>query len=692
MRMNNTIFRTIALAATLLLALLAGQGAWAQATQEVGVMFGYQQNQTQYKYAITPLNLGGQAVSTEYQSNNYVRFNDQEYDIGDDNIPLKMKLYGKVNFNNTGNFTVDNGGSKFEITFTSATKYIMGVSVYNSSDEAVSDCTITGSGTKSVTVKIPDQTIFSKVILTIANHTPFDKDNSATISGIDAEYLDDGVNEPVPTVTYRESNGSAPVTLTAGTDYTVSYKNNHYLGTATLTVTGTGNYIGSVSKDYNIRSYDLRDFNKLGDNIYEIATKDDLDHLAIYVNRENDCNGITFKQTADIAYNYQYAWDNIIIEEITLGDGTVKRVGHLYTENNYTAIGGYGKPFKGTYDGQGHSISGIRIKKDCNDNDNDKNNASSQGFIGFLGSGGTVKNVLVKDALIDAWTNIGGIVGYNSGTITDCTAYHVRVYCEKLSGQGHGPIIGYNEGTVTRSHNRECLTVRAIYSEFDNYSYTDNLFALTLGTSVTASKTSGESVTIDGVTYYTAGSTFTIGYSGEVPAGSTVIYTVTKTSGGRVVTSDVLTGTTLTMPAYDVTASAVAADNTMILTGTLIDGFYWTTFYHSAARYTLPEGATAYTMDGNYLLYRLGTDGRTIRENTAVVILSETQTIALTLTGDTSKVSIHGGGNILSGSDSPVKVSGLSGTPYVLGIVNGKLGFYEYKGGAVPANKAYFVQ
>ena len=51
-----------------------------------------------------------------------------------------------------------------------------------------------------------------------------------------------------PTVTVK--NGSA--TLTNGTDYTVSYKNNINVGTATATITGKGEYTGSVSKTFTI--------------------------------------------------------------------------------------------------------------------------------------------------------------------------------------------------------------------------------------------------------------------------------------------------------------------------------------------------------------------------------------------------------------------------------------------------------
>ena len=43
-------------------------------------------------------------------------------------------------------------------------------------------------------------------------------------------------------------------TLKSGTDYTVSYSNNIKVGTAKVTITGKGNYTGSVSKTYSIKN------------------------------------------------------------------------------------------------------------------------------------------------------------------------------------------------------------------------------------------------------------------------------------------------------------------------------------------------------------------------------------------------------------------------------------------------------
>lgn len=129
------------------------------------------------------------------------------------------------------------------------------------------------------------------------------------------------------------------------------------------------------------------------------------------------------------------------------------------------------------------------------------------------------------------------------------------------------------------------------------------------------------------------------------------------------------------------------------ITGTLSGGHYWATFFNSAACYTLSSGAKAYTMNSaDHQLYLLG-DGDIIPANTAVVIISDVAAITLTKDSDTA-VPVSGTDNILHGSNYGVRVSDIpAGTPYVLGIPDAKpLGFYQFTGAEIPANKAYYVE
>ncbi len=132
------------------------------------------------------------------------------------------------------------------------------------------------------------------------------------------------------------------------------------------------------------------------------------------------------------------------------------------------------------------------------------------------------------------------------------------------------------------------------------------------------------------------------------------------------------------------------APASIVLTATLNNGRYWTTFYNSLARYTLSEGAQAFIMDSNKVLYRLGDDGSEIPANTAVVIIANTASITLTKSTSNDAVDTHSIVNILEGSDIAVaKPSG--GKTYVLGVVDGAIGFYEYTASEnIPATKAYY--
>lgn len=77
--------------------------------------------------------------------------------------------------------------------------------------------------------------------------------SSTAVSGTGNKVYTGSVIKPVPAV---KVGGR---TLKNGTDFTVSYKNNTEPGTATLSVTGKGNYSGSVSKTFKITARAIND-------------------------------------------------------------------------------------------------------------------------------------------------------------------------------------------------------------------------------------------------------------------------------------------------------------------------------------------------------------------------------------------------------------------------------------------------
>lgn len=130
---------------------------------------------------------------------------------------------------------------------------------------------------------------------------------------------------------------------------------------------------------------------------------------------------------------------------------------------------------------------------------------------------------------------------------------------------------------------------------------------------------------------------------------------------------------------------------TIDITASLNNGFYWATFYNGESRYTLPEGAQAFTLNASKQLYILGTDGSVIPAGTAVIIKADSAAITLTKSDDASSISVNGGSNILVGADAPTPTYSVVGTPYVLGISGGALGYYKYTGSGIPAGKAYYI-
>jgi len=111
----------------------------------------------------------------------------------------------------------------------------------------------------------------------------------------------------------------------------------------------------------------------------------------------------------------------------------------VYDENNTEYIG--------TINGEGHTITGLHIN----------NNSGDQGFIGALGEGGTVKNLTFADVHMTAGQSSGIVAGRSRGTIENChVTSGVNSY---IHGSQHvGGIVGYNEGSVTGCTNSGTVT------------------------------------------------------------------------------------------------------------------------------------------------------------------------------------------------------------------------------------------
>lgn len=119
-------------------------------------------------------------------------------------------------------------------------------SLYSGTDYTVSYSNNTAVGTASVKVSGKGNYTGS-VTKTFSIVKPAETDVAkCTVSNISNQRYTGSAIKPSVTVKLGST------TLTSGTDYTVSYKNNTKPGRATVTVTGKGKYTGSVSRNFII--------------------------------------------------------------------------------------------------------------------------------------------------------------------------------------------------------------------------------------------------------------------------------------------------------------------------------------------------------------------------------------------------------------------------------------------------------
>ena len=136
--------------------------------------------------------------------------------------------------------------------------------------------------------------------------------------------------------------------------------------------------------------------------------------------------------------------------------------------------------YTGTFDGNGHTISGLYI--------NDVS-AVNVGLFGYTGSGSVIKDLTVagkiiccngavfvkenngsilrctNNADIDAQEEVGGIAQQNNGNITDCVNAGAVYSRFAISSCSSGGIVSRNAGTVTGCVNNGVIKLFSVYGE-----------------------------------------------------------------------------------------------------------------------------------------------------------------------------------------------------------------------------------
>ncbi len=140
-----------------------------------------------------------------------------------------------------------------------------------------------------------------------------------------------------------------------------------------------------------------------------VSSKAELESLASYVNSGGG-SGVSIVLTADI----------------DLG---------CSAEKPWTPIGTEAAPFSGTFDGGGHTISGLYTDQ----------NSDYQGLFGYAAQGSAIRNFGITDGSVSgSGGSVGTIAGYSAGEISRCYS---------AASSSGGGIVGNNAGEVSNCYN-----------------------------------------------------------------------------------------------------------------------------------------------------------------------------------------------------------------------------------------------
>ena len=187
-----------------------------------------------------------------------------------------------------------------------------------------------------------------------------------------------------------------------------------------------------------------------GETAFTIATKADLNGLKDMVSSASGAAGKTIYLVADIELN-----DTSKVSDWSML--TIKQAADAGFVQWDTPAPASGTAFQGTFDGQGHTISGLY---------RNASTAVAQGLFGKTGGGSAIRNLILDKSAIWGARLVGGIVGqagggtiegvYNGATVTATTH---NDYTTNGTGGIVGAVIGstvitncQNAGTIKATH------------------------------------------------------------------------------------------------------------------------------------------------------------------------------------------------------------------------------------------------
>lgn len=188
---------------------------------------------------------------------------------------------------------------------------------------------------------------------------------------------------------------------------------------------------------------------KNGQGVYLISSPDEL---------------MWFDKNAKMTDSAKLLADITINEDVSGSDATSQKY-------KWTPIGTDSSKYTGTFDGNGHTISGLYINS----------TAANTGMFGRIGSSAVVKNLTLADSVIRSTKNYtGAITGYidDAASVTNC---HTKNSVQVSAAVYTGGITGYQDdtSTLTRCSNAAEVTGANNVGGISGYNWSKSSTSLT---------------------------------------------------------------------------------------------------------------------------------------------------------------------------------------------------------------------
>ncbi len=165
--------------------------------------------------------------------------------------------------------------------------------------------------------------------------------------------------------------------------------------------------------------------------------------LPLFAGGEGTCGNPYQISTVDQLKNIEL---NLSAYYVLINDIDASSTSSWNSGAGFEPIGNDSNQFSGSFDGQGHNITGLFIDRPSQDD---------VGLFGYTTSQSKIENTGLVDQNVTGSNNVGGLVGYNFGDVSYCYATGT------VTGSNNaGGLVGYNKGTLNQCYTTGTATGR----------------------------------------------------------------------------------------------------------------------------------------------------------------------------------------------------------------------------------------